>query len=73
MRQKTGLIQALVHDPDVLFLDEPISGLDPRAARTVRKILVELAADGTTVFVSTHRLSVVEELATKVGILYDGA
>ncbi|MDQ2051756.1 ABC transporter ATP-binding protein [Natronolimnohabitans sp. A-GB9] len=72
MRQKTGLIQAIMHDPDVVFLDEPTSGLDPRATRTVRKVLSELAADGTTIFLSTHVLSVVERIATEVGILYDG-
>jgi len=61
MKQKTGLIQALVHDPAVLFLDEPTSGLDPRAARTVRETIAELAAGDTTVFLSTHILPVVEE------------
>ncbi len=73
MKQKTGLIQALMHDPAVLFLDEPTSGLDPRAARTVRETITELAASDTTVFLSTHILPVVEELATEVGILYDGS
>lgn len=72
MKQKTGLIQALMHQPDVVILDEPTSGLDPRAARTVRDTITELAAGDTTVFLSTHILSVVEELATEVGILYDG-
>lgn len=72
MKQKTGLIQAMMHDPDVLFLDEPTSGLDPRAARTVRETITELAANDTTVFLSTHILPVVEELATKIGILYNG-
>lgn len=72
MKQKTGLIQALMHEPDVVILDEPTSGLDPRAARTVRETITELAAGDTTVFLSTHILPVVEELATEVGILYDG-
>ncbi len=72
MRQKTGLIQAIMHEPAVVFLDEPTSGLDPRAARTVRETLTELAATGTTVFLSTHILPVVEQIATDVGILYDG-
>ncbi|MEE6209545.1 ABC transporter ATP-binding protein [Salarchaeum sp. III] len=72
MRQKTGLIQAIMHDPDVVFLDEPTSGLDPRAARTVRETITNLAAENTTVFLSTHILSVVEEIATSVGILYEG-
>jgi ABC-2 type transport system ATP-binding protein len=72
MKQKTGLIQALMHQPDVVVLDEPTSGLDPRAARTVRETIAELAAGDTTVFLSTHILPVVEELATEVGILYEG-
>ncbi len=72
MRQKTGLIQAIMHEPDVVFLDEPTSGLDPRAARTVRAVITELAEAGTTVFLSTHLLPVIERLATEVGILYEG-
>ena len=72
MKQKLGLIQALAHEPDVLFLDEPTSGLDPRAARTVRDTIGEVAAADTTVFLSTHILPVVEELADTVGVLYDG-
>jgi len=72
MRQKTGLIQAIMHEPAVVFLDEPTSGLDPRAARTVRETITDLAANGTTVVLSTHVLPVVEELATNVGILYNG-
>jgi len=46
MRQKVGLIQALLHDPDVVFLDEPTSGLDPRAARTVLDVIADLTDDG---------------------------
>jgi len=72
MRQKIGLIQAIMHDPDVVFLDEPTAGLDPRAVRTVRETITELASEQTTVFLSTHILPVVEEIATAVGILYDG-
>jgi ABC-2 type transport system ATP-binding protein len=72
MRQKTGIIQAIMHRPDVVFLDEPTSGLDPRAARIVRETITELTDSGTTVVLSTHILPVVEELATDVGILYDG-
>ena len=62
-----------MHRPDVVFLDEPTSGLDPRAARTVRETIDSLADDGTTVFLSTHLLPVVEDLAGEVGILYEGA
>ena len=72
MRQKLGLIQALLHDPDVVFLDEPTSGLDPRAARTVIDAIDEMAEAGHTVFLSTHILSVVDELADVVGVLDEG-
>jgi ABC-2 type transport system ATP-binding protein len=72
MRQKTAYIQAVLHDPDVVFLDEPTSGLDPRAARTIREMITDLADAGATVFLSTHILPVVEEVADTVGILYDG-
>ena len=72
MRQKIGLIQALLHEPEVVFLDEPTSGLDPRAARTVLDVIADLTDDGHTVFLSTHILSVVEELADVVGVLYGG-
>jgi ABC-2 type transport system ATP-binding protein len=72
MKRKLGLVQALLHEPEVLFLDEPTSGLDPRAARTVRDTIDEVAAADTTVFLSTHILPVVEELADTVGVLSDG-
>ena len=72
MRQKIGLIQALLHEPAVVFLDEPTSGLDPRAARTVIDAIDALTDNGQTVFLSTHILSVVEELADTVGVLYEG-
>ncbi len=72
MRQKIGLIQALIHRPPVVFLDEPTSGLDPRAARTVLDVIAELTDEGHTVFLSTHILSVVEELADRIGVLFDG-
>ncbi|WP_158058650.1 ABC transporter ATP-binding protein [Halorussus halophilus] len=72
MKQKTALIQAVLHEPEVLFLDEPTSGLDPRAARTVRDLVSELSEEGMTVFLSTHILPVVEELADTVGVLHDG-
>ncbi|WP_336036366.1 ABC transporter ATP-binding protein [Halobacterium yunchengense] len=72
MKQKAGIIQAMLHDPDVLFLDEPTSGLDPRAARTVRDTIADLADGDATVFLSTHILPVVDELADTVGVLSDG-
>lgn len=72
MRQKTAFVQAVQHDPAVVFLDEPTSGLDPRAAKTLRELIVDLAAADTTVFLSTHILPVVEEIADQVGVLHDG-
>jgi ABC-2 type transport system ATP-binding protein len=72
MKKKLGIVQALLHEPDVLFLDEPTSGLDPRAARTVRETVAELADEEMTVFLSSHVLGVVEEIADRVGVLADG-
>jgi ABC-2 type transport system ATP-binding protein len=69
MAQKTAFVQTVLHDPEVVFLDEPTSGLDPRAARTLREEIRRVADEGTTVFLSTHVLPVVEELADVVGVL----
>ena len=73
MKGKVALIQAILHEPSVVFLDEPTSGLDPRAARTVYDLIGELTDRGMTVFLSTHILPVVEELADRVGVLYEGS
>lgn len=72
MRQKVGIIQSLLHEPDVLFLDEPTSGLDPKAVRTVQRMLREFVESGSTVFLSTHILPVVDELADVIGVLHEG-
>lgn len=72
MRRKVGLVQALLHEPAVAILDEPTSGLDPRATRTVMALIAEQVDRGTTVFLSSHILPVVEELADTVGVLYRG-
>ncbi|WP_123538284.1 ABC transporter ATP-binding protein [Halosimplex salinum] len=72
MQKKVGVIAALVHDPEVVFLDEPTSGLDPRAARTMRDTIAEFADRDVTVFLSSHVLSVVDELADTVGVIDDG-
>ncbi|WP_254861685.1 ABC transporter ATP-binding protein [Halovivax gelatinilyticus] len=72
MRQKVGVIQAVLHEPAVAFLDEPTSGLDPRAARTMRETIAELADREMTIMLSTHILPVVEELADEVGVIHRG-
>jgi ABC-2 type transport system ATP-binding protein len=71
-RQKVGLVQALMHRPDLLVLDEPTAGLDPLAQEAVHELLREAAADGRTVFLSSHLLAEVERIAHRVGILREG-
>ncbi len=72
MQQKLGLARALLHRPELLVLDEPVSGLDPHGIRQVREILLEENARGTTILISSHILSEVERTAHRVGILYGG-
>jgi len=72
MRQRLALAAALVHRPRVLVLDEPMVGLDPQGALELRRRLVGLAADGVTIFLSTHNLAVAEELCGQIGILDRG-
>jgi ABC-2 type transport system ATP-binding protein len=73
MKKKLGLACALIHEPSVLILDEPINGLDPRATRDVNERLLAEAARGTTIFVSTHLLDMAEKLCDRVGIIHRGA
>ena len=73
MKKKLGLACAVVHEPAVLILDEPINGLDPRASRDVQERLLAAAANGTTIFVSTHLLDMAEKLCDRVGIIHRGA
>lgn len=72
MAQKLSLIAALVHDPKVLVLDEPLVGLDPRSARLVKDIIRERADAGGTVFFSTHVLEVAEDICDRIGIIDEG-
>jgi ABC-2 type transport system ATP-binding protein len=71
-RQKLGLIQAFMHEPELLILDEPIAGLDPLVQQSFHALLGEVAADGRTVFLSSHTLSEVERVADRVAILRRG-
>jgi ABC-2 type transport system ATP-binding protein len=71
-RQKIGLVQAFMHDPELLILDEPTSGLDPLLQREFRKMVLERASQGKTVFLSSHVLSEVEHTATRVAVLREG-
>jgi ABC-2 type transport system ATP-binding protein len=72
-RQKVGLVQAFLHRPDLLLLDEPTAGLDPLVQQTFNELLREVAAEGKTVFLSSHILSEVQRLADRVAIIRDGS
>jgi ABC-2 type transport system ATP-binding protein len=73
MKQKTILAGALIHEPLLLILDEPLTGLDAAAARLVKTLLQERAAQGAAIIITTHILDVAERLATRLGILSGGA
>ena len=73
MLQRVGVAQALIHDPKVVFLDEPMSGLDPIGRREVREIILSLRERGKTVFMNTHILSDVEMICDRVAIIVKGS
>lgn len=72
MKQKVALAGALIHDPKLLILDEPLSGLDAAMARQVKDLLLERVKQGTTVILTTHILEVAERLAERIGIIHKG-
>jgi ABC-2 type transport system ATP-binding protein len=72
MLQRVGLAQALINKPEIVFLDEPMSGLDPIGRREIRELIADLRNQGTTVFMSTHILSDIEALCDRVAILRKG-
>lgn len=72
MQQRVGLAQALINDPEIVFLDEPMSGLDPIGRREIRELIADLRAQGKTIFMSTHILSDIEALCDNVAILRKG-
>ncbi len=72
MRKKIALAAAIMHNPQVLFLDEPFEGIDPISSRVIRDILHDLTQRGTTIFFSSHVMEVVERLCTRVGIINQG-
>ena len=72
MQQRLGLARVLIHDPKVLILDEPASGLDPRARIEIRELLMELKRMGKTIMISSHILSELEEICDNVGIIEHG-
>jgi ABC-2 type transport system ATP-binding protein len=72
MKQRLGLAMALLHDPDLLVLDEPTNGLDPAGMREVRELLLRLADAGKTIFLSSHLLNEVEQVCNRVAVLKQG-
>jgi len=72
MKRKLALAGALLHEPGVLILDEPLNGLDPRSARRLKDLFAQRAAGGTTIFLSTHDLATAEEICQRIGILHQG-
>jgi ABC-2 type transport system ATP-binding protein len=72
MRQRLGLAAALMRQPTLLILDEPSNGLDPQGIQEIRQLLLQLNAEGTTIFLSSHLLAEIEQMCTHVGVLRDG-
>jgi len=72
MRQRIGLAQALINDPDLVILDEPTSGLDPLGTRWMKDLIMELRNKGKTVLLCSHRLDDVQDVCDRIAILYDG-
>lgn len=71
-RQRVAIVSALMHRPEVFILDEPMVGLDPHHARVLKDVLKERSMGGMTIFISTHQLSVAEEMADRIGIMHHG-
>jgi ABC-2 type transport system ATP-binding protein len=72
MKQRITIASALLHNPKLLVVDEPMIGLDPQSAFIVKNVLKDLTIKGTAVFMSTHSLNVAEEICTRIGIIKDG-
>jgi ABC-2 type transport system ATP-binding protein len=71
-RQRVAIVSALLHEPEVFVIDEPMVGLDPQHSRVVKDVFKERSLAGVTVLVSTHQLSVAEEMADRIGIIHGG-
>src|SRR5262245_27384389 len=72
MRQRIGLAQALINDPELVILDEPTSGLDPLGTRWMKDLIIDLRKQGKTVLMCSHRLEDVQDVCDRIAILYDG-
>lgn len=72
MRQRLVLARSLVHDPELIIIDEPLNGLDPRGIKQFRELIEELSLLGKTIIMSSHILTEVESVATRIGVIFDG-
>jgi ABC-2 type transport system ATP-binding protein len=72
MQQRVGLAQALLHDPELVFLDEPMSGLDPLGMKEMRDVILAQRTAGKTVFFNSHVMAEVERICDRVGIMHRG-
>jgi fluoroquinolone transport system ATP-binding protein len=72
MKMRLNFVRALIHRPEILFFDEPTSGLDPVNGRVIKDIILRLKAEGRTIFLTTHNMSVADELCDRVGFIVDG-
>ena len=72
MKQRIAIASALLHDPHLLIVDEPMIGLDPQSSLVVKNVLKDKAAQGMAIFMSTHSLNVAEEICSRIGIIKDG-
>ncbi|MBO8173730.1 MAG: ABC transporter ATP-binding protein [Thermococcus sp.] len=73
MKKKLDLARAFLPDPEILFLDEPLEGLDPESARKIKDLLLEMRENGKTIFLTTHNMYVADELCDRVGFIVEGA
>lgn len=72
MQMRLNFVRALIHDPELVFLDEPTAGIDPATARSVKRVIEELRNEGMTVFLSTHDMTVADQLCDRVAFIVDG-
>jgi len=72
MKQRVIMCQLLLHDPNLILIDEPLVGLDPKTSKTVRELFLQLKKQGKTLFICTHTLSFAKEIATRIGIISTG-
>jgi ABC-2 type transport system ATP-binding protein len=72
MKQRLVVCAALIHQPRILVVDEPMVGMDPKGARTIKDLFCSLSRTGTTIFLSTHSIGVAEEICHRIGIIQKG-